>query len=474
MPVRRFLLSFLTALVLAFPRTALAAWGDGLFPDAAGHWAAEPINFLGALDIVHGYPDGTCRPDQPLTAVEAVSLLLRSTGYSSAGSTLSRHGGQRPPSASHPSAGANRGTAPALPAGVAWAAGDLALAVEQKILLPDELQEGLLLGPAPRYVVWQLLARSLKTPLQQDALLDFSDAALVPEEARPAAATLAALQIIRGFPDGTLRPLDTITRAEMLALLARMVEDGWLNPTPERRLEGWVQKVKLNTGRAENLSGAAGSRSTRAGSVAAARYLVTISTPTSGSKDYPLAASAAVFNVSLPTPFALENLHVLAVINRQGELAFIKAYEPRQASQLTVTTGTVEKVIRGRGLQLVLRDLNHEVKTYEATWATTVPGGLSALKQGQWVKVELNGAAVWNVEPLKVMKASGTIEAVKGRKLYLDNFDKELGNVFLDWERARISDKDGNQYTDSDGLQAGAKVEITCLDWDKVLEIKIL
>lgn len=88
----------------------------------------------------------------------------------------------------------------------------------------------------------------------------------------PAAATLAALQVIRGFPDGTLRPLDTITRAEMLALLARMVEDGWLNPTPERRLDGWVQEVKKDTGRSGNLSGPARSRSSRPGTVAAARF----------------------------------------------------------------------------------------------------------------------------------------------------------------------------------------------------------
>ncbi|WP_338833500.1 hypothetical protein MHLNE_24340 [Moorella humiferrea] len=472
--MRHFLLAILTALLLAFPRPALAALGGGLFPDAAGHWAAEPINFLGALDIVHGYPDGTCRPDQPLATVEAVSLLLRSTGYSSAGNLPDRPGVLSPQPTTRPSTAANRGTAPALPAGVAWAAGDLALAVEQKILLPEEMQQSLLLGPAPRYLVWQLLARSLKTPLRPDAPLDFSDAALVPEEARPAAATLASLQVIRGFPDGTLRPLDTITRAEMLALLARMVEDGWLNPAPERRLEGWVQEVKQDTGRAGNLSGAAGSRSTRPQSVAAARYLVTISTPAGGSKDYPLAAEAGIFNLPLPTPFALNNLHVLAVLNRRNELAFVKAYGPRQPGQLTVNTGTVEKVVQGRNLQLVLRDLDHDLNTYDVTWATTVPEGLSALKQGQWVKVTLNGAAVWNVEPLKVKKVSGTVEAIEGRKLYLDKFDKDVGNVFLDWERARLSDKDGTEYTGGGGLQAGAKVEITCLDWDKVLEIKIL
>ncbi|MBC7324280.1 MAG: S-layer homology domain-containing protein, partial [Moorella sp. (in: Bacteria)] len=299
------------------------------------------------------------------------------------------------------------------------------------------------------------------------------DAGLVPAAARPAIATLVSLQIIRGFPDGTLRPLDTVTRAEMLALLARMVERGWLNPAPERRLEGWVRAVKQASGRARALFGSFPTRSSLQGAAASTRYVVTLNTPSSGSKDYPLAADAGIFNVSLPTPFALNNLHVLAVLNRRNELAFVKAYEPRQAGPLTANTGTVEKVIQGRNLQLVLRDLDHDLNTYDVTWATTAPGGLSALKQGQWVKVLLNGGAVWNVEPLEVKKVSGTIEAVEDRKLYLDKFVKDMGDVFLDWKRARLSDKDGNEYTGSGGLKAGARVEITCLDWDKLLEIKI-
>ncbi|OIQ54188.1 S-layer homology domain-containing protein [Neomoorella thermoacetica] len=450
--MKRCFLIILAFLIVASPGPALAAWGDGLFPDALNHWAAEPLNYLGALDIVRGYPDGTCRPDQPLTAVEAVVLLMRATEYTAARPTNMKI---------------------EIPAGAVWAKNDLALAVQNGIVANEELRPSVLLQPAPRYLVWQFLARSLKIPLDRETALDFNDAAQVPAGAVPAASTLVRLGILRGQPDGTLRPLDTITRAELLALLFRMVEDGWLNPLPARRLEGWVQAVRQDAGRSRPLTGSTGISGSRTGSPLPGRYIITLSTPGGGSKDYPLATNAGVFNLTLPTPFALENLHVVAALNRRNEVAFIKAYEPRQPGQLTANTGTVEKVIQGRNLQLVLRDLDHELHTYDAHWATTVPGGLLSLKQGQWVKVALNGTAVWNVEPLDVKKVTGTIETIEDRKLYLDKFDKNLGNVFLDWERARLSGKDGTKYTGSGGLKLGSKVEITCLDWDKVLEIKI-
>jgi len=209
--------------------------GAGLFPDAAGHWAAEPINFLGALDIVGGYPDGSCRPDQPLTVTEAVVLLLRSTEYSSAG---------------------GRGSAPRTPS-----AG--------------------------------------RTPLT--------------------------------------------------------------DRTP-------------STGR----------------------------TPVSGR----------------------------APLNQPG-----------RQSPLAIPP--------------------------EAAWAA----GDLALKTGQWVRVALRDDTIWQLEPLEVIKVSGKVESITDRRLYLDKFDKTLGNLFLDWERARLSDKDGKPYSGS-GLKPGASVEIACLDWDLVLEIK--
>ncbi|AOQ25311.1 hypothetical protein MTAT_20730 [Moorella thermoacetica] len=139
--MKRCFLIILAFLIMASPRPALAAWGDGLFPDALNHWAAEPLNFLGAQDIVRGYPDGTCRPNQPLTAVEAVVLLMRATEYTAARPTNLKID---------------------ILAGAVWAKNDLALAVQNGIVSNEELRPSVLLQPAPRY-----LARSLKIPLDR-------------------------------------------------------------------------------------------------------------------------------------------------------------------------------------------------------------------------------------------------------------------------------------------------------------------
>ncbi|BCV22963.1 S-layer homology domain-containing protein [Moorella sp. Hama-1] len=469
------------------------ALGDGLFPDATGHWAAEPINFLGALDIVVGYPDGNCRPDQPLTTVEAVALLLRSTEYASAsgaggGSRKSpypgrtSYPGRSPLPGRTPASGTGQKPADNIPPGAAWATSDLLLALDQQILQPEELREEVLLAPAPRYLVWQILARSLKIPLATTSGLNFPDANLIPAGALPAVATLVDLGLVRGFPDGTLRPLATITRAEMLSLLARMVDDGWLNPAPNRRLEGWVQEVQSDAPlgsqtRSPGSSRYPGSFPARRfpsypGSPAAPRYTITLSTPATGSKGYPLAAGVAIFDTPLPGPQGLFNRHVVAVLNKRNEIAYIRASEPRTPVQTSINTGTIEKVIQGRDLQVIIRDLSHDLHTYATDWTTTAPGGILALKEGQWVKVALQGETIWSVEPLEVKKASGKVEEIDGRKLYLDNFAGDLGNVFLDWERARLANKDGTPYSGS-GLKVGSSVEITCLDWDKLLEIRI-
>lgn len=272
----------------------------------------------------------------------------------------------------------------------------------------------------------------------------------------------------------------------MLALLTRMVEDGWLNPAPSRRLEGWVQDVKQEASRGRPVGYAAGSNYAGAPdrtptrpsfpqsqTPASPRYIITLSTPQAGSKDYLLAAGAALFGTPLPGPQGLYNRHVLVVLNKRNEIAFARAYEPRTPVQANISTGTIEKVVQARSLQVIIRNLDHDLHTHATDWATTVPpGGIPSLKTGQWVKVALHGETIWQLETLEVKKVSGNIESIGDRKLYLDKFDKTLGNLFLDWERARLSAKDGTPYNGA-GLKPGDSVEITCLDWDKVLEIKV-
>ena len=50
--------------------------GDA-FPDIKKHWANAEINLAYAKGIIQGYPDGTFKPDQPITRAEAVTIVNR-------------------------------------------------------------------------------------------------------------------------------------------------------------------------------------------------------------------------------------------------------------------------------------------------------------------------------------------------------------------------------------------------------------
>ncbi len=45
------------------------------------HWAAESVSTLVSLDLVHGYPDDTFQPDNPIKIEEFVKLIVGALGY---------------------------------------------------------------------------------------------------------------------------------------------------------------------------------------------------------------------------------------------------------------------------------------------------------------------------------------------------------------------------------------------------------
>lgn len=56
--------------------------GSTNFKDVAGgHWASGYINLASSLGIIKGYPDGSFKPDDTVSYVEAVTMLLRALKY---------------------------------------------------------------------------------------------------------------------------------------------------------------------------------------------------------------------------------------------------------------------------------------------------------------------------------------------------------------------------------------------------------
>jgi hypothetical protein len=52
------------------------------FPDTEGHWASGYATVANAVGLVAGYPDGTFKPDATVTYDEAFTMILRALGYS--------------------------------------------------------------------------------------------------------------------------------------------------------------------------------------------------------------------------------------------------------------------------------------------------------------------------------------------------------------------------------------------------------
>lgn len=71
-------------LVIALGRNsdATKAKGKTKFPDVkADHWASGYINVASELNLIKGYPDGTFAPEDTVSYVEAIAMLLRALNY---------------------------------------------------------------------------------------------------------------------------------------------------------------------------------------------------------------------------------------------------------------------------------------------------------------------------------------------------------------------------------------------------------
>jgi hypothetical protein len=86
MYLKRFFLSLTAALMMmtAFCPVVQAAVS---LSDISNHWAEKPIKSLLAKEVVQGYPDGSFKPDQPISRAELAKIVTKTFGYQAAGQT---------------------------------------------------------------------------------------------------------------------------------------------------------------------------------------------------------------------------------------------------------------------------------------------------------------------------------------------------------------------------------------------------
>lgn len=172
----------------------------------SGHWAYKPVSSMANRGIINGYPDGTFQPQRMVSRSEFTSMLAAAAGLS-------------------PNR-ARAGIYADVPGG-SWfeaavnAAGNLMPGSVHKdgktYFLPHE--------KATREDVTVALVNALGVDYRNvDPNIirtSFKDYEQVSQAARQPLAWAYKNKLLRGFPDGMLRPRDGISRAEVAALLYR-------------------------------------------------------------------------------------------------------------------------------------------------------------------------------------------------------------------------------------------------------------
>lgn len=186
-------------LVLASPLSALA------FFDTQGHWAGNTVRHLAARDIVHGKSAEVFAPNLPVTRAEFATLLANGLGQ-----------GEETRSLQHGSSSFSD-----IYSGF-WAKGSLELCFELQIMVPDSRGRCYPNRSITRAETAVMVAKALG--LAGTEGLSFADSTRIPAWAAEAISAVSNAEILKGFPDGTFRPQNNLTRAEAAVIIEKILE----------------------------------------------------------------------------------------------------------------------------------------------------------------------------------------------------------------------------------------------------------
>ncbi|OKP85631.1 hypothetical protein A3844_15335 [Paenibacillus helianthi] len=175
--------------------------------DLSNHWATEYTDRLIGMGVMKGFEDQSFRPNEPVTRAQFASIIARALGLQASGSAAGF---------------ADQGNIPA------WAAGDVAAAVESGII------KGYASGGQAVFRGSEKITRAEMSVMLANALstgsatltgssIVLADQSAIPAWAQASVKAGIAAGILGGFEDNTFRPDKTATRAEAAAAIYKLL-----------------------------------------------------------------------------------------------------------------------------------------------------------------------------------------------------------------------------------------------------------
>lgn len=187
--------------------------------DIGSHWAGEQIQKWVSKGLASGYPDGTFKPNNQITRAEFVALANRAFEKQNPAATVSFKDVKS----------------------TDWYYAEVAAAKAAGYISGYEDGTFRPNSPISRQEAASIVSRLLNLEVS-DTQATFSDAASIPAWSKGAINAVVANNIMGGYPDGTFKPANNITRAEAVVTLDRALT---ITP-PSAVLEGIKGQVTLN------------------------------------------------------------------------------------------------------------------------------------------------------------------------------------------------------------------------------------
>ncbi|KJS66603.1 MAG: hypothetical protein JL50_11200 [Peptococcaceae bacterium BICA1-7] len=203
---------------LAFSCSPAVAETSGvMFMDTENHWAMQDIEKCKSFNLMSGYPGNLFMPESYLSRAEALVVIGRSLGWESQAGDLSTEG-------------------IALPEDI-WIGFKpyLLKAVNNQLIEKNDIGATKFNEPVTRIEVFTWLARAFNFS-GNGANLTFVDMTGIPASKRDMLAGVIDAGIVKGNPGNLINPSGPLTRAEMAAIMARLIDHGKIVLTPNSQI----------------------------------------------------------------------------------------------------------------------------------------------------------------------------------------------------------------------------------------------
>ena len=171
--------------------------------DISGHWAEGDLMTMKDNGVMGGYPDGSMKPDRYVTIAETVKIINKAFQIEGAGDVYAIPYTDVKPHE--------------------WYSNDIALAVENGYLQP--VATGMQLrpnSPATREQIGAMFSQIMGLPLDSvDSVSGYKDYSKITGGYQYYFAAAVSEGLFVGYPDNTVRPKATVTRAIMAAVSNR-------------------------------------------------------------------------------------------------------------------------------------------------------------------------------------------------------------------------------------------------------------